>query len=210
MENLIGKKFGRLTVIERDFSKQRCYYICKCDCGKVKSIQAHHLKSGATTSCRCYQKEQASKSNIKHGQKGTSLYNRWKTMRQRCNNPKCKSYKNYGARGIKVCEDWDNFNTFYEWAINNGYDEKLELDRIDNNKGYSPNNCRWTDSLSNNHNRRITVKIENLTLREIAEKYGIKYERVHDIYYRFKPKTINQLLLHANQLPTMDGNDIEV
>lgn len=209
MDNLIGKKFGRLTVIERDFSKQRCYYICKCTCGKLKSVQGHHLKSGATTSCGCYHKEQASKANIKHGQKGTSLYNRWKTMRQRCNNPNNKNYKNYGARGITICEEWSNFNSFYEWSMNNGYDEKLELDRIDNNKGYSPDNCRWTDSITNNHNRRNTVKIEGLTLREISEKYKIPFDHLKQLYYRNKPKTLSELL-YANQLPTMDGNDIEV
>lgn len=205
LENLKGIKFGRLLVVERDLTTKRTKWICKCECGKIKSIQATHLKSGATTSCGCYQKEKASRANNIHGYSGTSLHHRWKAILQRCTNPKAKAYKNYGARGITICEEWIDFNNFLKWSLENGYSEELELDRIDNDKGYYPSNCRWCSVLVNNHNRRITAKIEGIPLRDFSTMYNLKYEHVHYIYYRLKNKKIditkNNIMKYANQLP---------
>ena len=204
-EDLTGRKFGRLIVIERDVTSRRTKWICKCECGNIKSVQATHLKSGATTSCGCYQKEKAKKANTKHGYTGTSLHHRWKAIIQRCNNPKAEKYKDYGARGITVCEEWLKFENFLEWSLKNGYSDDLELDRIDNDKGYEPSNCRWCKTIINNHNRRITVKIEGLPLRDFSRKYNLLYEHTHYIYYRLKSKGINptteNILKYANQLP---------
>ena len=188
---LIGKRFGRLVVIEKDSTSKRTKWICQCDCGNIKSIQQCHLKSGATVSCGCYQKEKASEYNTTHGKTGHSLNNRWCAMKQRCYNPKCKSYKNYGARGITVCDEWLNdFDSFYNWSIENGYQEDLELDRIDNDKGYSPDNCRWVKAVTNNHNRRNTAMIDGIPLKEFCEIHNVKYTTIHDRYYRLKKKGI--------------------
>lgn len=198
MENIVGKVFSRLTIIE-DLGniKGRRKVICECECGKTKTIQYQHLKSESTRSCGCLQKEIVRKRETKHGGIGTSLYNRWKAMRQRCNNPKNRAFQNYGGRGIIICESWDNFINFKSWALSNGYKEGLELDRKDNSGNYTEKNCRFVTTLENNHNRRITVKVEGLTLREISIKFSKKYENIHYKYYRVKKNkkpTINDLI----------------
>ena len=201
--DLTNKKYGRLLVIEKDNTSKRTKWICKCKCGKMKSIYHSHLISGATTSCGCYQKEKAKEYKTKHNMTHTSLHNRWKSMKQRCLNANCKAYKNYGARGIKICDEWLEFNNFYNWSINNGYDEKLELDRIDNDKDYSPSNCRWVTPLINNHNRRITAKIDGISLKDFSIKYNISYQTVHARYYRLKNNCIEintyNILNYVNQ-----------
>ena len=201
--DLTNKKYGRLLVIEKDNTSKRTKWICKCKCGNIKSIYHSHLISGATTSCGCYQKEKAKEYKTKHNMTHTSLHNRWKSMKQRCLNTNCKAYKNYGARGIKICDEWLEFNNFYNWSINNGYDEKLELDRIDNDKDYSPSNCRWVTPLINNHNRRITAKIDGISLKDFSIKYNISYQTVHARYYRLKNNCIEintyNILNNVNQ-----------
>lgn len=111
-------------------------------------------------------------------------------MRQRCNNPNDRGYANYGGRGIALCSEWNDYRAFEEWAMNNGYSKELELDRIDNDKGYSPDNCRWVKRIVNNHNRRTTAKIEGVPLRDFSKKYNMKYFTVHDRYYRLKKEGI--------------------
>lgn len=198
MENIVGEVFSRLTIIEDlGVIKGRRKVMCECECGKTKTIQYQHLKSKSTKSCGCLQKEIVTKMVTRHGGKGTSLYNRWKSMRQRCNNQNDKAFKNYGGRGITICKSWDNFINFKSWAVSNGYKEGLELDRKDNSDNYNEENCRFVSSLENNRNRRITVKVEGLTLREISNKFSKKYSKVHYKYYRIlkteKP-TINDLI----------------
>lgn len=188
--DLTGQQFGRLTVIERDTSSKRSAWFCRCSCGNIKSVQMTHLRSGATTSCGCYQKERASEASLVHGGSRTSLYNRWKAIRQRCNNPNDRRYKDYGGRGIALCNEWNDYRAFEEWSMNNGYSKELELDRIDNDKGYSPDNCRWVERIVNNHNRRITAKIEGVPLRDFSEKYNMTYVTVHSRYYRLKEEGI--------------------
>lgn len=129
--------------------------------------------------------------HYKHGGKGTKLYEVWCTMRRRCNCPKVQSYKHYGGRGIKVCEEWqDDFLVFQKWAISNGYQEGLTLDRIDNNGNYEPSNCRWATMKVQANNQRTTLKIEykglTKTLHEWADFLGLK---PNTLYYRiFKLK----------------------
>lgn len=114
------------------------------------------------------------------------LYNIWLNMRTRCNNPKVKSFKHYGERGIKICNEWDIFETFHKWALENGYKEKLTIDRIDNDGDYEPLNCRWVTRKVQMNNTSMNVFVEvggkTLTLSELAEEYGLGYEMVHHRY----------------------------
>ena len=121
------------------------------------------------------------------------LYSIWHKMCRRCSNPKEDSYYNYGARGIRVCTEWLDYDTFYDWAMDNGYSKDLSLDRIDNNKGYSPDNCRWATPKAQTRNRRITVCVEGKPLAEIAEEAGLSYDVVNGRYYRLGYRTIEQL-----------------
>ena len=124
--------------------------------------------------------------NYKHGLRHTVIYDTWRHIRRRCNYPNDKAYKNYGGRGITVCAEWQNDPVaFYTWAISNGWQKGLSLDRIDNDKGYSPDNCRWTDRKTQSNNRRCTPHItyngETHTIKEWSEITGIKY---HTLFVR--------------------------
>lgn len=119
-----------------------------------------------------------------HGGKGTRLYRIWKAMWNRCNNPNAYAYERYGGRGIKVCTEWDSFADFRDWALANGYTDELTIDRIDNNKGYSPDNCRWatykTQANNNHHNKVITVDGVTDTVANLSAKYGVNQYLVYD------------------------------
>lgn len=122
----------------------------------------------------------------KHGLRYTVLYDTWRHIRGRCYRVTDKAYKNYGGRGITVCEEWRNDPVaFYNWAVSNGWRKGLSLDRIDNNKGYSPDNCRWADRKTQNNNKRCTPHItyngETHTIKEWSEITGIKY---HTLFVR--------------------------
>lgn len=160
--DLSGKRFGKLTVIERvgtDRNK-RPLWLCLCDCGTEKLINGSSLRNGDTVSCGCYGKEQRLKSHISHQKTNTRLFNVWQNIKRRCYTKTNPSYKYYGERGISVCEEWRNsFETFREWAYVNGYDEtapkgKCTIDRIDVNGNYEPNNCRWVSMAEQNKNTR--------------------------------------------------------
>lgn len=162
VKDITGKRFGRLTVIRRFGTSRQglATWLCQCDCGRECVIGGSHLRKGNTRSCGCFHDESARKRRTTHGMSGTRLYAVWKTMIQRCSNPNCDDYKYYGARGISVCEEWRNsFLDFYTWASANGYDEnalyqECTIDRIDNDKGYSPNNCRFVSQMVQIQNRR--------------------------------------------------------
>ena len=159
---MIGDKYGRLTVIKDlgcrkrvSTSAHRVQHVqVKCDCGSIKDIALNDLKAGKTKSCGCYNMEQIIDRATKHGKSDTRIYSIWKDMRKRCNNKNATNYSNYGGRGIKVCTEWDNFEEFYNWSMDNGYNENLSIDRIDFNGDYEPNNCRWTTSVRQNRNTR--------------------------------------------------------
>jgi len=194
---MTGQRFGRLVVVERCgtmYKKPISAWLCRCDCGNEKIVPIFHLKNGNTKSCGCLTKEMASerghKSKIgersrKHGDFGTKLYGVWAAMKRRCSNPNVPAYKNYGGRGITVCNDWMAYQSFKDWAIGTGYKEstgearnKLTLERIDANGPYSPDNCTWIPLKQQAGNHRRNVKIEHdgemLTLSEISRKTGIK------------------------------------
>lgn len=159
--DLTGQKYGKLTVVKRLKSKpypcggSSTVYLCKCECGNEITALAGNLKRGHTTSCGCVQSEARKKVHTKHGASNHRLYNTWTNMKQRCYNPNSRDYKNYGERGISICEEWKNdFQAFYSWAMANGYKDNLTIDRIDVNGNYEPSNCRWVTMLVQRHNRR--------------------------------------------------------
>lgn len=124
-----------------------------------------------------------------HGMSKNKFYQVWNGIKQRCYNQNNKQYKNYGGRGIKVCDEWvNNFELFYDWALNNGYEDGLQIDRIDVNGNYEPSNCRWVDRYVNNNNRRnnitFTYKGETMSLRAWCRRFNISYKTCMTRYYR--------------------------
>lgn len=178
-QDLTGKRFGRLTVIALDKTVNRkgCFWKCKCDCGNETTVLASRLNIGKTKSCGCLKhdnyKEGAEYNNIKYRR----LYSIWAKMRHRCEYEKDVAYESYGGRGITVCKEWHDFNNFKDWALCNGYSDDLTIDRIDNNAGYSPYNCRWADRVqqANNtrSNRLLTYNGRTMTLSEWSRELGI-------------------------------------
>ncbi len=181
----IGDRFGKLVIIEEVESRWyklpsgRLYRVrmvkCKCDCDNETTVSLHDLRTEHTASCGC--------SNIKHGLYGHRLYNVWRDMKKRCYNPKRKLFHRYGGRGITVCEEWiDDFKAFHDWAMDNGYREGLQIDRIDNNKGYFPDNCRFVTHTENQQNREMTIVVtfHGLTtaLSAHCRRLGLRYDTV--------------------------------
>lgn len=180
---MIGKKFNKLLVLKRvDNDKYgNTMWLCKCECGNVKEILGAHLRSGHTKSCGCLQKENCKKiiHPSKHNMSKTRIYKIWNGMKNRTNkNSTLKNtlFKNYSGRGISLCNEWNDFNQFYKWAMNNGYKDNLTIDRIDINGNYEPSNCRWITMKKQNNNRRnnimITYNNETHTLTEWNEILG--------------------------------------
>lgn len=174
LKDLTGQKFGRLTVEEYlgYIKSKKPYWKCKCDCGNYTIVDTYHLINGDTTSCGCLRKGKDF-SKYKHGLYKHKLYHIYHSMKQRCCNPQCSQYEGYGKRGVTICDEWlgDNgFINFYTWSIENGYEDGLSIDRIDNDGIYSPDNCRWADNtvqLNNTrHNRWVTYNGESHTYAE--------------------------------------------
>ena len=198
MYDLTGKVFGYLTVIGKDNSfnsKETTKWICQCKCGRIKSVYRDALRSGHTTSCGCKAYESH---NATHGMSKTRIYGVWDNMNDRCRNPhkKCK----YIKRGITVCDEWkSDFVSFYNWALANGYSEGLTIDRIDNDKGYFPDNCRWIPIGEQQSNKSNTVKIDfqgtKRCLRTVCVEIGFPYKTAHRRYQR---------ITRRGEIPTAD------
>lgn len=179
-----GERYGRWTVIEEsERIKGDRAVLVRCDCGTQKVVRLKSLKCGSSVSCGCFRSEYIANRNYKHGHtirnnEKERLYNIWSKMKMRCNNTNDPEYANYGGRGISVCSEWLNdYESFREWSYSNGYDDTLSIDRIDNDKGYSPDNCRWTTMLVQSNNTRVnhllTYKGETHTLADWGRITGI-------------------------------------
>lgn len=177
--DLTGKKFGRLTVIEMAAEKMKsgeAKWVCRCDCGTSRLVPSYRLRSGRTKSCGCLAREQVASRNTKHGMFGTRIYRIWSGMMTRCTNENAINYADYGGRGIKVCDAWQQFENFYA-DMCDGYRDDLSLDRIDGDGDYRPDNCRWETATRQQRNRRNTVFIElngrRQSLADWADETGI-------------------------------------
>lgn len=187
--NLRGQRFGRLIVLKESDGRPiggRVKWDCLCDCGNMKSILSSSLRKGDTTSCGCFRLEQMRTRVIKHGMSGHKLFFTYHGMMQRCYYPKNKCYHRYGGRGIRVCSEWKkSFERFVDWAKNNGWHPHLVLDRINNNKGYSPKNCQW---ITNKENCRKTTKCVFITYdgyrKTLSEWAEITKQPVGNIAHR--------------------------
>jgi len=187
--DLSGKKFGRLTPINcvgKD-KFNNAMWLCECECGCTCVVSATHLITGHTKSCGCYKRARSSESHLKYDDK-TEQYlavHLFGSMKDRCYNPKCKSFGNWGGRGIKICDEWlKNPGEFAKWAVQNGYRKGLTIDRIDNDKGYSPDNCRWVtnaeQSVNKRNNRLISVNGVKKTVSQWANELGINKNNLYN------------------------------
>lgn len=173
--DITDKRFGRLIAL-REVSKT--HWECICDCGNIKIVRKSCLTQGITKSCGCLRKEVAKKQQTKHGFRNERIYYIWRGIKERCLNPNSPRFETYGAKGITICEEWKEFVNFKDWAFDNGYKDDLTIDRIDNSKGYYPENCRWADKTTQTRNRGIAIKIKMndgtfLYTKEFAELKNI-------------------------------------
>lgn len=176
--DLSGKTFGHWFVIEKSVIKNgRWHWKCQCDCGKIKNVEGGSLRKRTSVSCGCDRDKKTGDRSRKHGGRGTRLYSIWKGIRKRCFNKKDLSYKNYGERGINICDDWSDFSSFRKWSLENGYAENLSIDRINNDGNYEPSNCRWaTFKIQANNTRKnhwVEINGEKKTITECAKIAGI-------------------------------------
>lgn len=188
--DITGQKFGRLTALYKlhNCHKDHTYWLCICECGNLTEVNSGNLRNNHTRSCGCLNKDTITK----HGKFKTRLYRIWRGMKDRCHYKTCKAYTNYGARGIIVCDEWkDDFETFYNWAMDNNYRDDLTIDRIDYNKNYTPDNCRWVDRKTQNrnmrNNRNYTIDGETKCLAEWCEIMNLNYDKVYSriMYYNW-------------------------
>ena len=179
--DITGLRFGRLVAIKKEFIKNKSqYWSFKCDCGNTTTAKKSHVLYGRIKSCGCLLKE--NNTGYKHGLSKTRIYNIFKGMKNRCYNPNEPAYKNYGGRGIKICNEWlKNPELFYEWAIKNNYRDDLSIERINVNKGYEPNNCTWILLKNQPKNTRKSIRIaynnEVKTLSEWCELLNLDKRR---------------------------------
>lgn len=190
--DLTGQKFGRLTAVEpAPRQGNRSMWKCICECGNAVTASVGDLRSGHSRSCGCLASEILTERNLTHGQTRRNpgkrriprIYNIWAGMKQRCTNPNVQRYPRYGGRGIRVCPEWaDSFEAFQAWAMAAGYDDTKEIDRIDNDGDYTPENCRWVPHEAQQGNKENTVRITHAgqthTLSEWAAITGLKSKTI--------------------------------
>lgn len=195
VEDLKGNKYGKLETIKyigKNGTKQS-WWECRCDCGNTKNVRASDLKRGKTKSCGCIQEEFVSNLNKTHGLTGEPLYTVWQNIKARCYNENNPRYEDWGGRGVKMCDEWkDDFESFYSWALGNGYKDGLSIERIDNNGNYEPGNCCWIPNKKQASNTRKNKFVEingvRNTMAGWAEHYGIDKVLVYKRKYKGWPE----------------------
>lgn len=205
--DLLGKRFGRWLVIGRALNRgKRVYWHCRCACGVERDVLEQNLLNGRSRSCGCLSRELAAvrmkRQATKHGGARTRPYRIWHKMIGRCNAKQGREFRNYSGRGIHVCEEWKDFTVFQDWSLKNGYSDDREIDRINNDKGYSPGNCRWATRTQQVRNRRNTAKEtingETKSVAEWCEIFGYPYyigqsrhQRGIPLNSAYRPKNIH-------------------
>jgi hypothetical protein len=179
--DFMGQKFERLTVLKfAGLNKDhKALWLCKCECGNETTVVGNRLRNGDIKSCGCLRTERISKQNLQHGLSGTRLFRLWWGMKRRCNDPKEQNYKYYGGRGIAVCDEWDDYKAFHDWAYENNYEDSLSIDRIDCDGNYTPDNCRWVELSAQAGNKRNNAFVafcgETHTIAEWSRISGLNY-----------------------------------
>lgn len=186
--NIIGQRFGRLVVLENTNQKAHgsTVHKCVCDCGNIILVPNSYLTGGHTKSCGCLSRE----THTTHGKSDTRLYSIFSSMKRRCYLKTDLAYKDYGGRGITICDEWlDDFSTFYDWALSHGYTDNLTIDRIDVNGNYEPMNCRWIERGEQPKNTRRNIVIsycgETHILSDWSRKMGIPMTTLSRRYKQF-------------------------
>lgn len=213
VENVVGKRFNYLTVVgigHRVYRKNGnsvIYYRCKCDCGNYTDVSIGDLKKGRIKACGCKRDEYFEKVATMGGESRTTLGSRWRSMKDRCYNPKNVAYKDYGGRGITVCDEWKNdFLSFKKWALSNGFSEDLTIDRIDVNGNYEPSNCRWVTFAVQSRNKRnnhyVFYKGKKMILTDAANTIGISPSALGRRLKKEKTNDVSLVLQTAKEKTT--------
>ena len=175
-----GERHGKLIVLGFAGIDKRgeAVWRCKCDCGNITQVTGYKIRSGHTTSCGCVRRNRLGNKNRTHGMSETRLYTTWLGMKARCNRPTEQNYYLYGGRGISVCDEWEkSFESFKDWALENGYTDKLTIDRKDTNGNYCPENCKWSTVYEQANNKRNNHFIDafglHLTVAQWSRRSGI-------------------------------------
>lgn len=195
IKNIKGERFGKLTVLSftgKTVPGRGAIWLCRCDCGNYREVGTNHLNYGQITMCKeCVKAERQLRANsiTEIRNKRNKLRSVWNNMKYRCFNPKCSEYKHYGGRGIKVCEKWaEDYNSFHEWALANGYSEGMTIERIDVNKDYCPENCRFIirreQSYNKRNSRRITYNGKSISVGLLAYELGLDSQTVSNCLRR--------------------------
>lgn len=209
--DITGQRFNRLVALRKigTNAQKQDVWRCQCDCGKETDVSSRSLITGHTKSCGCLQREKAARIGDRsrtHGDFGTPLYGIWGAMKRRCLNPNTKYYKDYGGRGINVCDEWLEYSNFKEWSLSHGYEDnkRLSIERIDVNGNYEPSNCCWIplkhQARNTRRSRHVTYKGSPYALSEVAEITGISMRTIQGRYDRgWSPEQIFETPLRKNQ-----------